>query len=47
MNKRLIIVDPQVDYIRDSLFIPDTKEAMNSLAGDICSLNTLKDGVIF
>ena len=43
MNKLLMIVDPQVDFIEGSLPVPGAKEAMNSLAvyindhdGDYC-----------
>ena len=32
MNKLLIIVDPQVDFIQGSLSIHGAKEIMNSLA---------------
>lgn len=35
MNKMLLIVDPQIDFITGSLPVPGAEEAMNGLAGYI------------
>lgn len=39
MNKLLLVVDPQIDFINGSLPVPDAESAMNNLAEFISSNN--------
>lgn len=46
MNKLLLIIDPQIDFITGSLIVPGAEQAMNALADYVTENEALYSGIV-